>query len=98
MTDQAPKSSLELALERLRKSDEASGIVEKPLTDDQRRAIAEARNVYEAKLAETKILHESRLATTVDPEARTKLDDEHRRDVDRLTNDRDERLERIRRS
>lgn len=98
MSDKAPKSALELALERLRKSDEAAGIVETPLTEAQRKAIAEARNVYEARFAEAKILHESKLAVTADPEARARLDEDHRRDVDRLATDRDRKIEDIRRS
>ncbi|MGE3841177.1 MAG: hypothetical protein AB7I50_06290 [Vicinamibacterales bacterium] len=98
MSNGTPKTALELALERLRKSDEAAGIVEKPLTEAQRTAIAEARNVYEARFAEAKILHESKLAVTADPEARARLDEDHRRDVDRLAVDRDRKIEDIRRS
>ena len=97
MSNGAPKSALEIALERLRKQDEAAGVVERPLTEDQRAAIAEARNFCEAKLAELKILHESKLAGTWDAEARAKLEEEYRRDVDRLTGDRDRKIERIRR-
>lgn len=96
MTDGAPKSALELALERLRKQDEASGAAEPPLTDEQKQAIAEARNVCEAKLAELKILHQSKLATTWEPEARTKLEEEHRRDIERVTGDRDRKIREIR--
>ena len=96
MTNGAPRSALEIALERLRKQDEAAGIVEKPLTEDQRAAIADARNFCEAKTAERKILHESKLATTWDPEERAKLEEEYRRDVDRLAADRDRKIEQIR--
>ena len=96
MTDGAPKSALEIALERLRQKDEAAGISETPLTDAQRASIAEARNVCEAKLAEMKILHQSKLATTFEPEARAKLEDEHRRDLERATGDRDRRIQRVR--
>jgi hypothetical protein len=96
MPDNAPKSALEIALERLRKQDEAAGVVGKPLTEEQKAAIADARNFCEAKLAERKILHESALATTFEPEARAKLEEEYRRDVDRLTSDRDRRIARIR--
>ena len=91
-----PKSALEIALERLRKQDEAAGVVETPLTDDQRNAIGDARNFYEAKAAELKILHASTLATAWEPEARAKLEEEHRRDLDRLASDRDRKIERIR--
>jgi hypothetical protein len=96
MSDGAPKSALELALERLRKQDQAAGIVETPLTDEKRAAIGDARNFCEAKTAERKILHESKLATTWDPEERAKLEEEYRRDLDRLLSDRDRKIERIR--
>lgn len=96
MTDGAPKSALELALERLRKQDEASGLGEPPLSEEKKQAIAEARNVCEAKLAELKILHQSKLATTWEPEARAKLEDEHRRDLERVTGDRDRKVRDIR--
>jgi hypothetical protein len=96
MSDSAPKSALEIALERLRQQDEAAGVVEKPLTEGQRQSIAEARNFCDAKVAETKILHASKLATTWEPEARAKLEEEHKRDIERLTGDRDRRIERIR--
>jgi hypothetical protein len=96
MTDQAPRSALEIALERLRKQDEAAGQTDRPLSEEQKAAIADARNFCEAKLAEVKILHESKLAATWDPEARATLEQEHRRDVERLTGDRDRKIQRIR--
>jgi hypothetical protein len=96
MSDSAPKSALEIALERLRKQDEATGVVDTPLTDEQKASIADARNFCEAKLAERRILHDSKLATTFEPEARAVLEEEYRRDVDRLTGDRDRRIARIR--
>jgi hypothetical protein len=39
-------------MERLRRKDSEQGVVERPLTDEQRGAIAEARRAYEAKIAE----------------------------------------------
>ena len=96
MPDQAPKSALELAMERLRKKDAEAGRVEAPLTDDQKAAIAEARNYCEAKLAEVRILHQSKLATTFEPEARAQREEEFRRDAQRLTDERDRRIARIR--
>ena len=59
MTDEAPKSAYELAMERLRKKDKEEGVSERPLTDEQREAIAEARRVAEARLAEREILYQS---------------------------------------
>jgi len=96
MPDQAPKSALELAMERLRKQDAEAGIVDTPLTDEQKAAIADARNFCEAKLAELNILQQSKLARAIEPEARALLEDEYRRDVQRLTDDRDRRIARIR--
>ena len=51
MTSDAPKSALELAMERLKKIDAEAGVTEQTLTDAQRAAIAEARNVYESRVA-----------------------------------------------
>ena len=95
MTD-GPKSSLELAMERLRQKDADAGIAEKPLTDAQRTALAEARSVYEARVAERRILHQSAVVAVVDPEQRTRLEDELRRDLARLESDREAKTRRIR--
>jgi hypothetical protein len=96
MADEAPKSALELAMERLRKKDAADGVVDKPLTDDQKAQIAEVRQVYAAKIAQEEILYKSKLATTWEPEERTKLEDGYRRDLQRMNDDRDRKIEKIR--
>ena len=67
MTDEAPKSALEIAMERLKKKDADSGFVEQKLTDAQKGAIAEARSVHEARVAELQILHRGKQLTAVDP-------------------------------
>jgi hypothetical protein len=95
MTDQ-PKSAVELVMERLRKKDADAGIAEQTLTDEQKAAIAEARSIYEAKVAERQILHRGKVLTTVDPQERAVLDEEYRRDLDRLASDRDAKILRIR--
>jgi len=92
----APKSALELVLERLRKKDVEAGVVDTPLTDAQRAAIAEARSVYEARVAERRILHESAVTRTVDPEERQALDDGFRRDLERFESDRESKVRKIR--
>jgi hypothetical protein len=94
--DDAPKSSYEIAMERLRKKDQAAGVEERSLSDEQRAAIAEQRRVYEAKLAEREILHQAALRKTDDPEARAALEEEYRRDRERVGSERDRKLERIR--
>ena len=95
MTD-APKSALELVMERLRKKDAEAGVTETPLTDAQRAAIAEARSVYEARVAERRIMHESAVVRTLDPEERQALDDAFRRDLERFDSDRDSKIRKIR--
>ena len=92
----APKSAYELAMERLRKKDAETGAVEQKLTDEQKAAIAEARSIYEARVAERQILHRQKQLTTFEPADVEKMDDEYRRDMDRFATDRDTKIRRIR--
>ncbi len=46
MSSDAPKRADELAMERLRPKEREAGVEERPLTDAQKAAIAEARRVY----------------------------------------------------
>jgi hypothetical protein len=97
MTDnQAPKSAYELAMERLKKKDADEGVERKPITDAQKAAIAEIRNFYESKLAEVELLHQGRMRASFDPAERDKLDEEYRRDRERLTNERESKIEKAR--
>lgn len=96
MSSDAPKSAYELAMERLRKKDAEEGVSEKPLTDAQRAAIAEARSAYDARVAERKIMHQSAVASIFDPAERAERDGEMRRDLDRFERERDEKIKRIR--
>jgi hypothetical protein len=99
MSDDKPlKSSLELAMERLKRKDAEQGVESRPLTDAQKAAIAEARNFYESKLAEAEVLHQSKLRRTLDPTERETLEQGYRRDRERLTTERDAKIERIRNS
>ena len=92
----APKSWYELAMERLRKKDADAGIEEKPLTDDQRKAIAEARSVYDSRVAERRIMHQSVMMKTMDPAAIEEREAEFRRDLERFASDRDRKIKEIR--
>jgi len=94
--DKAVKSAYELAMERFKKQDKEAGIERKPLTDEQKAAIAEIRNFYEAKLAEADLLHQDKMLTTLDPAEREKRDAEYRRDRERLSNERDSKIEKVR--
>ena len=96
MTNDAPKSAYELAMERLRRKDEAEGVAPAILTDEQRAAIAEARNLCEARLAELEVMHRSKIPRVADPAALQALEQEYRRDRERVIADRDARIERIR--
>lgn len=91
-----PKSAYELAMERLKKKDAEAGIVEQKLTAEQKAAIAEARSVYEARVAERQILHRDKRLTTFDPAEVEKMEEEYRRDMDRFATDRDAKIRRIR--
>jgi hypothetical protein len=97
MTDTPPKSSYELAMERLRKKDAEGGVSSRPLTDEQKAALADVRKVYEAKIAQEDVLHQSAVRAVIDPADRDALDAAFRRDVERLSSERDARLEKIRR-
>ena len=96
MSDDAPKSALEIAMARLREKDRESGEEERPLTDEQKTRIAEVRQTTAAKLAQEEILFKSALARTFDPAERATLQDNYRRDVQRLHDDRDRKIARIR--
>jgi hypothetical protein len=96
MTEGAPKSAYELAMERLKSRDAEAGVEHKPLTDEQKAAIAEIRNFYQAKLAEVEVLHYGKLKTVADPEERAAREAEYHRDRERLTSERDAKIEKAR--
>ncbi len=96
MSDGAPKSAFELAMEKLQRRDEAAGVAAVTLSDEQVAAIAEARSTYGAQVAECEILLSSALAATPDPGAREELEANHRRDLARFGADRDRKIARIR--
>lgn len=91
-----PKSALELAMARLKKQDADAGVIEHPLSDDQKNEIGEIRRTYAAKLAQEEILYKAKLAGAVDFEQRQTMDDHYRRDVERLTHERDRKVEKVR--
>ena len=92
----APKSSFDLAMERLRASDPA-GANEKPLTAAQKEEIAEARRVAAARLAELEILFKDAMKKNLEPAERKKAEGEYQIDRQRINDDRDRALETIRR-
>jgi hypothetical protein len=96
--DKGPKSAYELAMERLKKNDAAAGVERQPVTDAQKAAIAEIRNFYESKLAELDVLHQGRMRSAVDPGERATAEQQYRRDRERLTGERDAKIEKARRA
>ena len=93
-----PRSAVEIAMARLKQRDADSGVVDQTTTDEQKAAIAEARNVHGAKLAELQILQRSKLSGTFDPAERDRLDAEYRDELRRLNDDLERKVARIRRA
>jgi hypothetical protein len=95
--DKSPgmKSAYELALERL----DAQGI-ERPrearLSDETKRAIAEARKLTESKLAELDILHRDKMKRLDDPTQRDEQEEYYRLEKERLGREGDERVAALR--
>ena len=92
--DETPKTAYEIVLERLKGKDREAGVEQQTLSEEQRSRIAELRRVYEAKLAEREILHHAALRKTGgEPEAVEQLEQEYRRDRERITSERDRKIE-----
>jgi hypothetical protein len=88
------KSAYELALERMEKQG-----IERPreeFGDELREKIADTRRKAEAKLAELEILHKSSLKTVYDPAKRQEAEEEYRRERRRLEDERDRKVEELR--
>lgn len=94
--DDAPKSAVELAMARFKKQDAEQGVSERALSDEQKNEIAEVRKTYGAKLAQEEILFKSKTRGYVEPESRRTLEEHYRRDVERITHERDRKIEKIR--
>ena len=94
--DDSPKSALELAMERLRQKDAEGGGPVSSITDEQKAAIAEARSLHASKIAELEILHRAKMHTSPDPGERAAGEAEYRREVQRLNDELDRKVRRIR--
>ena len=93
MADERPKTAYEIAMERFRTKDEPQS---RPLTDEQKTAIAEARQVYQARVAEREILHQAAVRKAASHEELEQLNEALRRDMERLASDRDRKIAQIR--
>ena len=96
--DTGPKSAYELAMERLKRQDAEAGVERSPVSEAQKAAIAEIRNFYEAKLAEADVLHQGRMRSSVDFDERATMEQQYRRDRERLTTERDAKIDKARRT
>jgi hypothetical protein len=89
------KSAYELALERLEKQG-----IERPreetFSGEVRDQIAEARRKAEARIAELEILHKDRLKGVYDPAKRQEDEEEYVRERRRIEDDRDRKIEELR--
>ena len=97
--DDAPKSSLELAMARLRKKDAESGDSIRELSGEQKEEIAEIRRVYDAKLAEVDIMKRPKLPAGLPEELREQVDllnEQYLRERDILAAERDAKIEAVR--
>ena len=99
-TDTPPKSSLELAMERLRKKDAEAGVTTRPMTEQQKAAIAEVRSLYDSKIAEQDILQRSAVNGLLgaDPAELDEVARQFRRERQRLASDRDAKIAALRQS
>jgi len=94
--DEKPRSAVEIAMARLKQRDSDSGVVDRPTTGEQKAAIAEARNLHSARVAELQILQRSKMAGVFDPETAERLDAEYRLELRRLGDDLERKITRIR--
>lgn len=96
MADDRLKSAYELAMERFQKKDADAGVVQRPLTDDQKQEIAGIRTRYQARIAELEILHRGNVAGLMDPTAREAAEADYRQERGRLERERDSKIEQVR--
>ena len=86
-------------MERLRKKDAEAGVTTRPMTDQQKGAIAEVRSLYDSKIAEQDILQQSAMNNLLgaDPADLDEVARQFRRERERLASERDAKVEGLRR-
>ena len=99
MSDEGgPKSAIELAMERFRKKDAEAGITARPLTNEEKAAIAEVKSLYDSRIAEQDILQQSAIRNLLGGHP-TEIDEvswPFRLERERLASERDSKMEKIR--
>ncbi len=86
-------------MERLRKKDAEEGVTTRPMTDQQKAAIAEVRSLYDSKIAEQDILQQSTMDRLLgaDPAELDEVARPFRRERERLASERDAKVDGLRR-
>ena len=90
--DEAPKSAVELAMEKLR----ADGFEEKKLTDDQKAEIADIRGRCRAKIAEFEIQQEAKMRAVASMEELELLRAELSQEKERLEREMETKVSAVR--
>ncbi len=85
-------------MERLRKKDTEEGVTTRPMTDQQKAAIAEVRSLYNSKIAEQDILQQSATNRLLgaDPAELDEVARQFRRERERLASERDAKVDGLR--
>src|SRR4029453_15369038 len=92
-----PKTSYELAMERLRAADPPAGKMAKPLTSAQKEKIAEARRGAAGGLGGVEVLFNAPLKQLRDPAEQEKAEAEYQIDRQRINADLERAIEAIKR-
>ena len=85
-------------MERLRKKDAEEGVTTRPMTDQQKAAIAEVRSLYNSKIAEQDVLQQSTMNHLLGTDS-AELDEvarQFRRERERLASERDAKVDGLR--
>ena len=94
--DTPPKSAYELAMERLTAQDRAAGVEKRPLTDNQKKRIADLRQKAKARLAEFEILRDKSMADAMgDPEKLAEINEHYEIDRKRIKSRLEDNVARI---
>jgi len=93
MSEDEPKSAIELAMEKLRARED---FVETPLTDAQKAEIAETRSFYRAKIAELEIREESKMKQATSLEELEAMKDALAKEKEHLNREMENKVQKIR--
>ena len=93
MSDEEPKSAVEIAMEKLRAR---GGFSEQPLSDEQKSEIAEIRSLYKAKVAELEINQQDKINKAGSYEEAQSLQEELAREKTRLNDKMESEVKKVR--